>query len=478
MGTLKTRRPIDTESKILHESRHWVENNEGFKLKENDAYYPSPRISSEVMDCSMPMTFDHYSFCSLGCMYCFAYFFKSNNSTGNDMLKTVNVDGLIRALYGEPKDSRQRMMHKYFYSKKFLLHWGGMADPFCNFEHTNRRGLPLIKALGDLNYPCLFSFKGKVLLEDEYMNLFAQYSSQHNFAFQISMVTHDDHLASMVEMGVPSPSMRLRAMRTLSDMGYWTILRLRPFIIGITDESLDELLHAALEAGIKAVSTEFFALDVRANVGMRTRYDWLAKLIGVKDLMQYFKELSPRERGGYMRLNRLVKEPFVRKIYEFCARHNLTLGVSDPDFKELCTSGSCCGMPDVYTPNPLLQNWSKNQMTYHLKNLRKHYHLTGECSTLRFDEAYGSDAEYLDDLKMTNDHVAVTSMCAADRRVRTFRLILQDEWNNLRSPGNPRNYFHGKLMPINVDDNGNYVYVYNPSDYEDRWTQEGISLTR
>jgi len=32
--------------------------------------YDSPRISSEIADCSMPMTFDHFNLCSKGCAYC------------------------------------------------------------------------------------------------------------------------------------------------------------------------------------------------------------------------------------------------------------------------------------------------------------------------------------------------------------------------------------------------------------------------
>ena len=36
--------------------------------------YNSPRWSNEVADCSMPMTFDTYSNCSYGCLYCFSQF--------------------------------------------------------------------------------------------------------------------------------------------------------------------------------------------------------------------------------------------------------------------------------------------------------------------------------------------------------------------------------------------------------------------
>lgn len=468
---------------IVKEALKWVNQNKGFQLDPAAGHYTSPRISSEIMDCSMPMTFDHHNSCALGCLFCFSYFQKSNNPTVKDMtLKSANIGSLINAISGSPSDARGRMFYRHFYSKRFLLHWGGMADPFCNFEHTNRTGLPLLRVLGELDYPTLFSFKGRTILDEAYLQLFQDFSSQKNFAFQVSMVTADPKMSAKVEIGVPSPAKRLEIIKTLSDMGYWTILRLRPFIIGITDESLDDLLNMALEAGISAISTEFFALDARANVGMKTRYDWLAKLVGVDNLMKYFKDLSPRERGGYMRLNRLVKEPYVRKIYQFCVENGLVLGISDPDFKELNFSGSCCGMPDTYPDNPLLCNWTRNQLTYHIKEMRKAFHYVDRDQDLDmllyYNNVFPADVSYLDDTELTNDHVSVAGMCNAERYAHTYRSILRNHWNNLRSPANPRNYFHGKLMPVDVDEQGDLVFRYNPSEYEERWTRDGIDLTR
>ena len=47
--------------------------NPGYEIS-TSAYYSSPRLSSEVPDCSMPMTFDNYSSCSYSCSFCFAFF--------------------------------------------------------------------------------------------------------------------------------------------------------------------------------------------------------------------------------------------------------------------------------------------------------------------------------------------------------------------------------------------------------------------
>ena len=53
---------------IQKEAMKWVIGNRGLKV--HDFNYKSPRISSEYIDCSMPMTFDSMNYCGMGCTYC------------------------------------------------------------------------------------------------------------------------------------------------------------------------------------------------------------------------------------------------------------------------------------------------------------------------------------------------------------------------------------------------------------------------
>jgi len=470
---------MSLRDEIFDEGRRFVLENKGLKLDDKGRQYLSPRISSEFMDCSMPLTFDQYSHCSLGCIYCFAYFFKSCNQTFSSKLHTVNHTALIDTIHGEPNSARNKIMYEHFFKKKFLFHWGGMADPFCNFEKSNGIGYQIVKALAEENYPTLFSFKGSAIFKPNFQNLFGDYSKQKNFAFQVSIIAPTDKQSKEVEIGVPVTSRRIEAIRMLSQMGYYTILRLRPYIIGITNEGIDDLLHKCLEAGIRAVSMEFFAMDARSSVGMRKRYEWLSKLIGVKSLQKYFRALSPSERGGYMRLNRLVKEKYVKTVYKFCQDNNLVFACSDPDFKELNTSGSCCGMPDKYPANPLLENWTRGQMTYMIKEARKKHHMHGTQAKIKFDSVYHPNTDtYLNEVELGQDHVMVSDRTQAQRQGITYLKIAKEIWNNLRSPSNPRNYFHGKVMPITIDGDGNFIYKYIEDEYEEKWKSEGLDLTR
>lgn len=476
---------MNIRQQILKESQTFVRKNKGLKLdpkKNRKAFnYLSPRISSEFMDCSMPMTFDHYSHCSLGCTYCFAYMFKTNNSSFTEKLHAVNAKNVIAVIRGKPRDTRNKAIYKHFTKKRFLLHWGGLADPFDNFEKANMIGYDIIEALAEEEYPTLFSFKGSAIFRPKFRNLFEKHSDKKNFAFQVSIIAPSDELSREIEIGVPVTSRRLDAIRMLSEMGYYTILRLRPFIIGISDKGLDELLDKALDAGISGISMEFFALDQRSNAALIRRYKWIGELIGIGQdkVMEYFKELSPSWRGGYQRLNRFVKERFVKQVYKFCLKHDLVFGCSDPDFKELNMSGSCCAMPDKYKANPELQNWTKNQLTYFLKEARKKYHQTGQIYRFRFNTVFDPEVDtYLNSVALGQDHPVVAGKPASERWKCHYLQFARDTWNNLRSPGNPQNYFDGKMLPTHTDSENNYIYKYVPMEYEDRWIKEGIDLAK
>ena len=62
----KSQQPLDAA--VVKEALRWVHENKGLTVGKEK--YSSPRISSEIGDCSMPLTFDHYNFCALGCNYC------------------------------------------------------------------------------------------------------------------------------------------------------------------------------------------------------------------------------------------------------------------------------------------------------------------------------------------------------------------------------------------------------------------------
>jgi DNA repair photolyase len=457
--------------------------------------YPSPRISSEVPDCSLPMTFDQYGGCSYGCRYCFAHVFKELNPTYRRSEKpfelgAVPPDVICALMKGKGNYQGKKSFRKYFFRHKFILHWGGLADPFCHFEKQYRVGEKIIEAAAESNYPILFSTKGDLRKFDNCLSIFKKSAKQGNFAFQISMVTAKEELAKIVEKGAPTPTERLKSMEKLASMGYYVILRFRPFILGISDvdKNYMDLIRQAKDAGARAISTEFYCANFQEDQeGGSTWHGDLAKILqqygGVKNTFEYYNKLSPTKRGTYKRLNRLVKERFVRNMYEFCLKNKMLFAVSDPDFKEVGMTLSCCGLPDKelaerfgWKINPGLFNWSRNQLTAALITARRQF-WRGEKVQIEFDSIFPLRST-VPHLPFINESTFVSSLPqtigtkSVFRRGYTIRDILINKWNGQY----PYKYFDGKLKPEYVKD-GNLVYTYVPSDYEYRWQEDGINLS-
>lgn len=410
---------------------------------------------------------------------CFSHSQKDvNPGTKEAPLQAVNPERLFAMIDGTAVGKEASLFYKHFFSRRFLFHWGGLADSFCHYERKYGVSYRILEGLLERKYPLMFSSKGPMITDPKFVQLFEKYAINNSAAFQFSIVTADDELAKKVEPGVPSPTERFEYMKVLSDMGFWTVLRLRPFIIGVTDHTLPMLLEKAYASGAKAVSTEFYAMDQRCVGSMRKATENMGKMMGIKNIFKYFPSLSPKERGGYCRLNRLVKEQYVKYMYKFCYEHDMVFTCSDPDFKELSQSGNCCGLPEGH-PNPEMNNWSKNQLTFFLKEARKEYHRTGKLETLHFDKVFAPRDWIFDDIALSHMDIGVTKYVYAIRKQLTLRHLLQDKWNNLNSYANPRNYFAGKVLPVGVEDDGsNLIYRYNPMEYEKRWVDEGIDLTR
>lgn len=82
--------------------------------------YGSPRWTGELSDCSMPMTFDTYSNCSFGCVYCFSQYQRGLGKAKDAYLakevKSVNPER-VKAIFKGEKPSQ---FDKYIADRKVV----------------------------------------------------------------------------------------------------------------------------------------------------------------------------------------------------------------------------------------------------------------------------------------------------------------------------------------------------------------------
>ena len=410
-------------------------------LSECKQGYGSPRWSGEVADCSLPMTLDTYSNCSFGCVYCFSQYQRGIGGAKDAYLakdvKCVNVDRIKRIFTGE----RPSQFSEYI-SQKRAIQWGGLSDQFDGYERKYGKTLELLRFFKEIDYPISFSTKATWWLDDpRYTELF---KDQKNWNVKFSIITEDPMAAELIEPGVPSPQERLEAIEKFANLNAGgATLRLRPFIIGVTSENYESLINHAADAGATAMTTEFFCLERRSVNNARKNFQTISDYVG-HDIVEFYAKNS--KGSGYLRLNRKVKEPYVRRMREIAHERGMRFYVSDAHFKEASDGTCCCGLPEDWL-------FSRCQFAEALQLCKRNGEVRfsdlGDEGFLEFDWAKAEGFN-------TN---------TVEKRAKFVGMSMKEYlrylWNNPKAGQSPYAMFEGVMTPNGYDEDGNIVYVYN-----------------
>lgn len=407
------------------------------------AYYNSPRWSAEIADCSMPMTFDTYNNCSFGCMYCFSQY---QRGIGNGKEHYLNKDVMhvsvdkIKKMFSDP-DQYAGQFAEYIKQRR-VMQWGGLSDQFDGFERKMGVTLELLRFFKEIDYPLCFSTKATWWTQHErYMELVR---GQKNWNFKFSIITLDESKAHIIERGVPTPAERLKAIERIAkaDAGGAT-LRLRPFIIGVSNPSYLDLIRQAGNMGATALSTEFFCVEQRSNT-LKQFMPKLSELCGF-DLMAFYKKYSVSQ--GYLRLNRKVKRPFIFNMKRVCDEIGMRFYVSDAHFKELCHNGSCCGLPPSW-------NYSRGQFCEALQICKQRGRVTWDDVKADIEELHNYDW----------GRAVGFNANSSEKRAQFYGMSMMEYmrwlWNNPQAGQSPYKMFEGVMHPCGKDGNGNIIYEY------------------
>jgi DNA repair photolyase len=424
--------------------------------------YTSPRISGEVYECGLPLTFDQYSRCSYQCLYCFAVNQKSVNAGAGKSqyekpVRCVDPDA-VRRMWSAPDRVRNPngspAMLRNLIQRHVPVHWGGLADPFDDHEELYRVGLELMRFWRSLDWPVVFSTKGALMVQEPWRSVLAG----GKFRFQQSIITPDERKAAIVDKGCPTVAQRFAAMRTLTaDMGLVVSLRLRPIVPGVVSpaECL-ELIERAHANGATGVSAEFFCMESR-GLYLRQRYEAMSEAAGMS-LYDYYKRQSPGQ-SGYLRLNPEVKRPYFVPMAALAKKLKMRFASSDMHFKYLNTCVGCCAVfadnetaagPDGDGVKPFV---NRGTLTWAIQRARD----VGEVRRCEVDAWLGWAAPLMD---------GSFSGFMSDNTKRglnhnqSLADALRTQWNNPNSHHSPYRYTYGLLEPTGVDENGDVIYRY------------------
>lgn len=406
-------------------------------------YYASPRWTGEIADCSLPVTFDTYSNCAFGCVYCFSQYQRAIGGAKDDYLnkkvKAVNVERIKKLFNGELPNSQFWTWIK----DKRPIQYGGLSDQFDGYEKLYGKTYEILKFLREINYPICFSTKSAWVFKDpKYQELF---KGADNWNVKFSIITLDEEDARKIEVGVPTPKERLEAMKIYTGLNKGgATLRLRPFIIGVSDKNYLDLIKAANDAGADAVTTEFFCLEMRSINQAKDHYKAISDVCGF-DVVEFYRKYSSG--SGYLRLNRKIKEAYIRNMQKLCKDLGMRFYVSDAHFKETCNNCCCCALD---------KDW---------KYSRGHFGAALQIAK-RTGKVQWKDIEkdmYFLEFPMTR--AEGFNLNSSENRAHfsgmTMKEYLRYLWNAPKRGQSPYKLFERVLKPNGYDEEGNIIYLYN-----------------
>lgn len=405
--------------------------------------YSGIRPTSDGFDCALPISIDSHSVCSYACLYCFSDNLISHRETRQRPVGQTRLSALERIFAGEGGKHGAIIRKALRYDKKrngypCAVQLGAICEPLDNIERNQGWFLKFADIAHKYNQPIRVSTKGKLIAEPEYLRKVGEHPELWWFAF--SIITTDDELLERIDRQAPNATERLKAMKALSDIGISTSLRLRPIMAGITDstpkhpKAYAELIERAAEAGAKAISYEVGFVPGAMTEDLRRRWATIEDLAGVpyRSLYRSFGRIQACTRPSY-----LWTENIMHAIYEKAKECGLTVGVSDPAWKQLTESGCCCGiLPD----DPVFGNWEPENATNRLLESK----LTG-CEIRATDIippwAYDHQLQGI----VARDAGPLT---VYDGRHKSWADYLWETWNFIEKQRSPLNYFQGAIVPI------------------------------
>ena len=189
---------------------------------------------SGLCTCPPKHTFNPYTGCDHGCLYCYATSYIPNHQTlrtKQNLLPTLRRE--VSKLNGE------------------ILAMSSSSDPYPTVEAELGLTRQCLKIVAQSNCRLQVFTKSDIVARDA--DLLREIPS----TVAITITTDDDALAATIEPKAPPPSQRLKAIQTLTTHGIPVIARIDPIIPTLNDNPT-QLIQTLAALGVKHITSSTY----------------------------------------------------------------------------------------------------------------------------------------------------------------------------------------------------------------------------
>ena len=243
-----------------------------------------------------------------------------------------------------------------------------LIDPFQPIEREFKLSRYVMKLCLKFEIPLVINTKATLLLDEDYLRVLKKLYDKEIVIVQVSLSTINNNIAKVIEPNVPLPSERLNLCEKLSNEGIPVIIRLQPFIPGITDYEIEEIIKQCKYVGVKQVIVEALRDEIEnLRIFKEIAYD---KSI-YEDLNMWIP-YSPS-----VQLPTKVVRPNVdwrlkvfEKVRELCVKYGLEFATCKEGFYHLHTAKNCCGIHYMNQAKYVLRPTLQEAWNYYIRYSR------------------------------------------------------------------------------------------------------------
>ena len=303
--------------------------------------------------CYSILRIEPYLTCEHKCVYCFGRWYRVKATENLPVTKTLHTfTKLLKFL----KKRNVKIM-------PFRL--ATLVDPFQPIEAEYSMSKHLMKLCLKYESPLIINTKATLLLREDYINVLEKLCDKSLAIVQISLSTINDEIARSIEPNAPPPTERLNAIERLSGNNIPVIVRLQPFIPGITDRELEKIVEQIKYAGARQMIVESLR-DEDENLAL---YKKLAYEKQAYENLGAWEPYSPsiETSSKIMRVSVQWRKHAYTKARELCDKFGLKFSTCKEGFYELHTAENCCGMQFLNQSNYVLRPTLHEAWIYYKK---------------------------------------------------------------------------------------------------------------
>ena len=252
---------------------------------------------SRLCTCPHKLTFNPYTGCDHGCLYCYASSYipqfhdcrPKKNLLSRLKREAARLDGELISM-SNSSDPYPRLEQKLGLTRKCLQI---LAESRCRLQIVTKSDL-VVRDIDILRgVPCVVS---------------------------VTVLTADDGLSGKLEPGAPVSSRRLGAIETLVEAGIPTTVRIDPIIPFLNDDDLAELVETVAGLGVLHITSSSY----KVKPDNWRRFSAAFPEVAEKLKPLYFSEGKRIGRSIYLPKN--IRFGLMKKVKELAEEHNLKFG--------------------------------------------------------------------------------------------------------------------------------------------------------